>query len=115
MEQHCCPVCGTVFDTNAILLHKQLRDTLEKTTVTGYSLCPEHKKLTDEGYLHLVVAEGPQSKEALKVTEAVYSGTIISLKRHVAAEVFNITIPDDTPMVYITQEVADALKNMMEK
>lgn len=46
LEQHVCLVCGTVFDTGAILLDKRLRTSMKLHTAT---LCPEHQKLFDDG------------------------------------------------------------------
>ena len=40
MEQNVCPVCGKAFDTGTILLDRRLRNSLERKTVTGWSLCP---------------------------------------------------------------------------
>ncbi len=41
LEQHVCLVCGTAFDTGAILLDKRLRASMERRTATGWGLCPE--------------------------------------------------------------------------
>ena len=43
LEQHVCLVCGTAFDTGAILLDKRLRASMERHTATGWGLCPEHQ------------------------------------------------------------------------
>ncbi|HHW2678374.1 hypothetical protein [Pseudomonas aeruginosa] len=51
LEQHVCLVCGTGFDTGAILLDKRLRASMERHTATGWGLCPEHQKLSDDGLL----------------------------------------------------------------
>jgi len=40
LEQRVCLVCGTTFDTGAILLDKRLRQHLDRHTVTGWGLCP---------------------------------------------------------------------------
>lgn len=49
MEQHVCLVCGQLFDTGAILLDRRLRPSMEHHTVTGWDLCPEHRRLYEEG------------------------------------------------------------------
>ena len=54
LEQHVCLVCGTRFDTGAILLDRRLRASMERHTATGWGLCPEHQKLSDEGFVALV-------------------------------------------------------------
>jgi len=61
MEQKVCPVCGTAFDTGTILLDKRLRNSLERKTVTGWDLCPEHAKLWKKGYIALVECDPEKS------------------------------------------------------
>src|SRR3546814_1103109 len=41
LEQHVCLVCGTAFDTGAILLDKRLRASMERHTKTGWGLREE--------------------------------------------------------------------------
>ena len=54
MEQHICIICGKEFDTGALLLDKRLRKQFDQHTTTGIGMCPEHKKLHEEGYIALV-------------------------------------------------------------
>ncbi len=51
MKQHVCLVCGLAFDSGAILLDKRLRASMERHTTTGWSLCVEHQKLADDGFV----------------------------------------------------------------
>lgn len=64
-EMYFYPVCG---QTNAvgILLDRRLKDSLEPETVTDCSLCPEHAKLDQDGYIALVVTtDVPEDGEKL--------------------------------------------------
>lgn len=64
-EMHFCPVCGQTHAVG-ILLDRRLKDSLEPETVTGCSLCPEHAKLDQDGYIALVVtADVPEDGEKL--------------------------------------------------
>lgn len=64
MEQKQCFVCGTVFDTGAILMDKRLKETFDSAyTVTGFGLCEEHQKLIDDGYCIVIVVKDKESKE----------------------------------------------------
>ncbi len=40
LEQHVCLVCGTAFDTGAVLLDKRLRASMERHTATGWGFAP---------------------------------------------------------------------------
>src|SRR3546814_18826039 len=61
LEQHACLVCGARFDTGAILLDKRLRASMERPTATGWGLCPEHQKLSDDGFVALVECDPQRS------------------------------------------------------
>ena len=60
LERHVCLVCGTAFDTGSILLDKRLRASMERYTTTGWDLCAEHQKLSDDGFVALVECD-PES------------------------------------------------------
>lgn len=109
VEQHVCKVCGTTYDTNAILLDKLLRQSMERHTLTGYGLCPEHQKLFDAGYVALVGAD-PDKSELLangniKPEGAYRTGKLIHLRREAFARTFDTAIPDTLPMVFCDDEV----------
>lgn len=112
IEQHQCPVCLELHNTGAVLLDKRLRPSMEHNTVTGHSLCPEHKKLFDEGYIALVAAEAPGHKTHLKQEEAVRTGEIAHLRREVFKQMFNVEVPDNQEMVFVTPDVIEILKKM---
>ena len=78
LEQHVCLVCGTAFDTGAILLDKRLRASMERHTATGWGLCPEHQKLADDGFVALVECDpqrsGSQAGGRMKPEQAYRTG-----------------------------------------
>lgn len=113
MEQQVCQVCGHTFDTGAILLDERLQPSMERNTITGYGLCPDHQKLFDEGYIALVAVEQPDDgKTHLKQEEAQRTGALAHLRRTVANEIFNTTFPDNLAMVFCEEEVINKLKEM---
>src|SRR3546814_7349711 len=61
LEQHVCLICGTAFDTGAILLDKRLRASMGRHTATGWGLCPAHQKLFDDGFVALVECDPQRS------------------------------------------------------
>lgn len=61
MEQRVCLICGSAFDTGAILLDKRLRQSMAHHTVTGWGLCPEHERLFKDGYIALVECDPQRS------------------------------------------------------
>ena len=115
MEQHQCKVCLALYDTGAILLDKRLQPSMERHTVTGRGLCPEHQKLFDEGYIALVAVEQPNDgRTHLKQEEAKRTGALAHLRRTVANEIFGTTLPDNLAMVFCEEELISKLKKMTE-
>ena len=74
LEQHVCLVCGTAFDTGAILLDKRLRASMERHTATGWGLCPEHQKLADDGFVALIECDPQRSVAGWRAHEARHTG-----------------------------------------
>lgn len=110
LEQHVCPVCGKTFDTNALLLDRTLRKTFERHTVTGSSLCPEHKKQSDEGYIHLVGIDEAASSLPLTPETAYRTGVIAAIRRSAWNKVFNVPEPT-TPLCYVPNAVIELLQS----
>lgn len=118
MEQHQCPVCGKLHETGCILLQSRNIDhpKFERDTLTGWSLCPEHKKLHEEGYLALVeIAEPQYVKEKYKLEDAPQrTGRVMHVRRTLAAEIFDVDLKDAKgefhPMMFIDKQVYDALE-----
>ena len=108
MEQHRCIVCGQEYDTGAILLDRRLRDSLERTTLTGNGLCPEHEQLHDDGYVALVECDQERTRtdgDTVKPENAYRTGNIAHVRRSVWPHIFDSEAPtkdgEPLPMVFI--------------
>lgn len=114
LEQHLCIVCGKRYDTGAVLLDRRLRDSLVKYTLTGSGLCPEHQTLHEQGFIALIecdpVRSGlPPSGCRLHPGKAYRTGRIAHLKRDICAQVFNVPIPPELPLVFVEPGVIEKL------
>jgi len=116
LEQHVCLVCGSAFETGAILLDKGLRASMEHHTVTGWGLCPEHQRLFDDGFVALVECDpqrsGSLASGRMQPEQAYRTGRLAHLKREVFAEVFNVHIEDRQPCVFVEPGVIEQLQAM---
>lgn len=117
LEQHVCLVCGVRFDTGAILLDRRLRASMEHHTATAWGLCPEHQKLSDDGFVALVECDpqrsgSPAGAARMKPEEAYRTGRLAHLKREAFAHVFNVPIADDQPCVFVEPGVIEQLQTM---
>lgn len=110
-----CPVCGTRHD-EVVLLDSRMKETLERENFTGFALCPEDKKLHDEGYIALVVAasvpEGVPFHEQFNAAKR--TGEVIHIRYTVAAQIFNTDL-SKLEMVWIDVDGAKKIKTMMPK
>ena len=117
LEQHRCLVCGHDYDTGALLLDKHMRNKFNRNTLTGNGLCPEHRKLYDDGYIALVECDREKSLiegEMLKPEDAYRTGNIAHVRRTVANDIFNVKLPDKIPMVFVEPGVIEKLKEAMQ-
>jgi hypothetical protein len=117
MEKHICRVCGCTYDSGNILLHKKLHPISEEAAVTGMGLCEEHQRLFDEGYVALIsidedASEVGEDTTHVKDTDVVATGRVLHILRSVAKEMFNIDIPEETPIVCTDDQVIDMLLAM---
>ena len=116
LEQHVCLVCGTTFDTGAILLDKRLRASMEHHTATGWGLCAEHQKLADEGFVALVECDPQHSGSPggrLKPEQAYRTGRLAHIKRHVFTQLFNVPIEANQACVFVEPGVIEQLQAMV--
>lgn len=118
LEQHVCLVCGTYFDTGAILLGKLLRASMERHTATGWDLCPEHQKLSDDGFVTLVECDSERSGSPagvgrVKPEQAYWTGRLAHLKRKVFIELLNVPIAANQPCVFVEPSVVEQLQEMV--
>lgn len=116
MERHICPVCAKEHDSGAILLDQRLRPRFEMHTLTGWGLCQEHQKQSDDGYIFILGADEAKSEKnangTLSLEGAHRTGEIVSIRRHVAERVFNIPIPENGIM-FCGSDVITLLREMV--
>lgn len=119
MEQQVCLVCGNQFDTGCILLDSRLRPSMERTTVTGIGLCPEHQKLHDDGFIALVAVDPARSSTlpdgSLDPTKAYRLGPIVHLKREAAKRIIKLTAELHKPMLFAEAAVIELLCKMRDE
>ncbi len=114
LEQQVCIVCGTKFDTGALLLDTRLRERFEKHVVTGWGMCPEHAKLKADGYVAIVGCDAskmPLSCKRVKPEDAYRTGRIAHLREHVFAEVLGQR-PPEGGVVFGEDDLIDKLAEM---
>lgn len=120
LERQLCQVCGSAFDTGALLLDKRLRPRFDRYTCTGFGLCPEHQRLHDEGYIALVECDPNRSDVAqstthIKPEQAYRTGRLLHLKREVFRKLFDMDCPNTQPMVFIEPGLIERLQELQEK
>ena len=118
MEQAICPVCGTIFDTNTILLDRKLHASMESHTVTHYELCPEHAKLDKDGYVALcAIPHAPVEGEAKLTVGTERTGSIAHIRRTALKNIFP-HIPDDAingPLIFVEEKVIEDLQKLVNQ
>ena len=116
METNRCPVCGIEHSYNCgILLNKRMKKI--KNTCSGISLCEEHSKQKEDGYIFLIEVDpdksNPTTKGMLKEEEAYRTGNMMAIKKHVAEQVFHDKI--NTDIIFIDQDVFNRLEEWAKK
>ena len=117
LEKHQCIVCGKLFDTGALLLDRRLKPSMEICTITDYGLCPEDQSKFDEGFVALIECDREKSQlstdsQTAKPDDVCRTGLVAHLKRDVFVNVFNVSISDSTPLVFVDQGVIEQLQSM---
>lgn len=117
MEQRVCLVCGRLFDTGSILLDMRLRPSMEPRTITGWDLCPEHRKLHAQGFVALVECDPtksghPAAGATVSPSQVYRTGRLAHLKREVFADLFKGVTASNTPCVFVDPEVMDLLRRL---
>jgi hypothetical protein len=117
LQQAVCPVCGKTHDVG-VLLDKRLRNSLDRTTVTHYEMCPEHKELWQKGFVALVEADPEKSgitgegrNQTLTMENAYRTGRLAHLRMSAFKQMFNVD-PPKGGMLFIDPEVMDLLEKM---
>lgn len=111
METAVCPVCGIEHETGAILFDLRLLPSMEGRTATRWAMCPEHKKLFDDGFVAMVEAAAPSaSTTALKQEDARRTGRLMHMKVAVFERLFGA--PPRGGMVFIEPGVIERVQEM---
>ena len=101
IEKKQCPICLVTHDKDCgVLLDKELKNTLEKETVTGFSFCESCQELKDQDYVALIELKSSPSKDELNVRESCHlrTGVIAHSPRLALKSILNIPIPEDDIM-----------------
>lgn len=121
LERKLCKVCVSDFETNAIVLDKHLRPNLERTTLTGWGLCPACQDLHDKGYVAIVGVSNAyrEGQTVLTPSSAKRTGDIAHLRRSAWQQVFNSPVPVDAdgellPLVFACDDVLTHIKSVAE-
>lgn len=89
MGQSLCPVCLKEHDS-VVLLNKRLSKTLTGHEFMGWSMCSEHQKLKDDGYVALVVVS---NTEQPTLKNAVRTGDLVHVRASAWSKLFNTSVP----------------------
>ena len=110
-----CPICGTTHSEIVLMQTRMdMPPTLDKDNFVEFDLCPEHKAMADE-YLALVECSNADVGSSLHPKDAVRTGNICHVRRSVADNIFNVSIPPTQPMCYVEMGVIDQLRAMTEE
>lgn len=115
-ENKICVATGKKFQTQALLLDKRLRPTLERDTVTGWGVSPEIQEKIDEGYRILVECD-PEKSEiepngTTKPEGAYRTGPIIYLREKVFQDIFKMQT--ERKIIFIDHEVTKFLEKIQK-
>lgn len=115
VEQKVCPVTGKSFDVG-VLLDTKMRDSLERTTVTGWQVCPEVQEQLDKGFVALIVVDPEKSTlnpDGSTSPDGAYrTGEVIYMRREVFNDVFQPVVKD-IPFAFIDMEAAEYVKSLV--
>lgn len=113
MGQHICPVCGQLHDSGEILIHRKFANIKPSQTITGESLCDEHQRLFDDGFIALVeVSNEPRAGQSRMARgDASRTGRLCHLKRDWWSYVMNAPAPAG-PMCFVQVGIIDHLEKV---
>ena len=116
LERHICPVCTKEHNSGSLLMDMRLRDSFEHHTLNGWGLCDEHQKQADDGYVFLVGADESKSKKnqngTLTLEGAHRTGEIVSIRKHVAEQIFTGVIIPENGIMFCGSDVITKLQEM---
>ena len=98
LSQKICLVCGKEY-ADGVLLHKQLRQTLEPVTFGGYGFCQEHQAEIDQGNVFLIEVSNPSTgAEKMSLMAAQRTGRVLTVAREVLKHILKQGfVTDDSP------------------
>lgn len=116
MEQKTCFVCGNSYDTGAILLDTRLRERFDRFTTTGLGMCPEHKKVIDDGYVILIGCDASKSEpkdgaHTVDPKKAYRTGSLAYIKPELYRQMFTLDLPPNK-VAFSDQSVIEYLEEM---
>ena len=76
------------------MLDPRLRDRFDRKTVTGWEMCPKHKKMKDDGYIALIGIDGEKSEKTRTLDGVWRLGIYMHLKKEAWEKVFKAPVPD---------------------
>jgi len=113
LEKKICAICGNEFETNAILMDRRLKNSMEHYTVTGMGHCKDCQAKIDDNYIAFVEVNNILSHgDTLKNENANRTGQIVWVKKHVVDEIFSTKTT--TPMVFTEPDVIKYLTNLLD-
>jgi len=106
MEAKVCMICGLEYSTNAILMDQRLRPRFDRTTVTGWGMCDEHRAAINKDYVGLIEVDEAKSKEQpngqIMLHDAYRTGRVVLVKREALQRALvGMTLGDDTKFMFI--------------
>lgn len=114
MEQRKCKICTKDYDTNAILLDRRLKASMERHTLTGWGICPECQGKIDTGFIAMIVIDANKSEiinGIIKPSDAWRTGEILFMKKEPAMNILN---PFPGEISFIDQEACLKIRSMIE-
>lgn len=111
MEHKICLVCQKTYSTNNILLDASLKQSMERKTITGFGLCPEHDK-EEEGFVLLIESDikDPKllSKNTINPKDVNLTGKILYIKKDAYARLFD---RNPQPISFVEIGIIERLTN----
>jgi len=117
LEHKICVVCGSKYQTDAILLDTRLNNSLPPRAITGWGMCEEHQKLKDDGFVALVGCD--ESRSILKRNDSIdpdgafRTGSFVHLKTNTWDQIMNVPVPEGK-VCFCEDEIIEHLKGLMK-
>jgi hypothetical protein len=97
----------------------KLRETFERETVTGWDLCPDHKKAADDDFIAIVEVDPAKSKnpkaDSSDPGDVWRTGRIAHIKRHAFKQIFNVVLADSQYVSFCEQGVMEHLLKLSQQ